>query len=647
MTDVGTANTPRSPVFRGTFRVASRVTNGDGTTHELTLGVLRVSPASADADSRPGQWVFWLDSGIPAKVSAILIEATARLGLIPLHFSTDFETRLRDKEPICLVADTNTLYHGSLVQALALRRGAATHVALADQVLMELQKQREVAYAPKKRQESPQVAPAAAASKNAAGAAASTATAEDPKDRWHRAARRATLLAAGGRTLGRVRAAGHIVHVARPPEAMVRYFGGGRHSGEDSWGTSDEPSEIVGSNALRDRLIIEAAVRQRVALPGVPVWLLTDDALLAAQAALEGISVGFAWLPSEIQPPLLTSPYFSPRTLQLEHVPVEDLIDELLWSTGNLLLQPEGETRTHCARIPEERRARVLSEMHEVGHAVEWRFEDIEVWSLAAGVPQKAPPPADLVAKLLSAIDGPISSGEDDASRTAIQYLQALGWVGDDGSLKPRGRALAESWRRLDYQNVDEWAAWLDDAGRDVRKLRPIATALSELRANPGASDADLAVRLSPTSARTIGAQLGLAGAFGISVRLGTKGREAEDWTKANAEQAVLDGIRTLLRAVPVGVDAVHVGRLFTSLQRPESHAMPFHVFRRALMHLESNQRIIFSGSNPDPEPIVIHVLMPKTTAPWVELAKVSLGSGSHIVTGRAAKVVQLPRGQS
>lgn len=635
MVDARDTQMPDLPFLRGTYRIASRVTGEAGRPGMLPLGVLRVFPATPEADSPSGQWIFWIDASLSSKAIAVLIEVTTRLGLVPVHFSSEFETHLRAREPLCLVADTNTLYHGSLGQALTLRRGAATHVAIADQVLMELQKQREVAYVPKKKA-------------SIVGPSTGNHTQLEPAaridfdERWCRAARRATLLAAGGRALRRIRATGHIVHVARPPDAMVRYFGGGRHAGEDPAAASDEDPEIVGSNALRDRLILEAAIRQRVALPGVSVWLMTDDALLAAQATLEGLSVGFAWLPAALDPPVLTSPYFSCRTLQLQHIPIEDFLDELLWSTGNLLIQREGETRAYCARIPEDRRARVLSEISEPGHHIGWSTEDTEIWSLAAGVPQKAPPPADLVATLIRGLDGRIPAGDDEPSNNTLKYLRALGWADADGALTARGHALAELWQKLDYDQVDAWAAWLDDAGRDVRKLRPIAAAIAELRAFPGATDADVAKRLAPTSSRSIGAQLGLASAFGILVRLGTKGREAAEWTSVDAEQAILNGIRSLLDEATPGVAAVNLGKLFTFFQRKESRAMPFHVFRRALVHLEGAGRIVFSGSNPDSDPVVIHVLMPSSTAPRVALMKVNLGSGSHIVTGQSAKVVQL-----
>ncbi len=621
------------PPLRGTYRLTSSAFSETGTEHSLVLGVLRVFAATSDPEAPSGQWIFWINEKLSANVLAVLVEAAARLGLIPLHFSSDFESTLRQPAPICLVADTNTLYHGSLVQALALRKGFATHVALADQVLMELQKQRETAYSTKKRRKG-DLGSTDEKGKDSQG--------EAPADHWCRSSRRATFLSAGARALKRIRVAGHIVHVARPPDAMVRYFGGGRHAGEDFSVTSDENPDIVGSNALRDRLILEAAIRQRIALPGVPVWLLTDDALLAAQASLEGLNVGFAWLPVPPVPPLLTSPHFSSRTLQLQHVTVEDFIEELLWSTGDLSIQREGEPRRHSGRVPEDRRKRILSEIREPGHSVRWPLRNAEEWSLATGVPQKAPPPKVLVATLVAGLSASISVGTDETSRYTFQYLQALGWTDSDGRLTARGRALATSWIKLDYASADSWASWIEDAGRDVRKLRPISLVLSELRAAGSATDSEVAGRLG-TSARTIGAQLVLASAFGLSVRLGTKGRESGDWTSASAADSVLDAIRALLRQAASGVSAVSVAKLFAFLQQPNLAAMPFHIFRRALVQLEGSRGVVFSGSNPDTGAVSIHILMPVPSEGLVDFPNINLGSGGFIVPGRSAKVVQLP----
>jgi hypothetical protein len=620
----------------GAYRLASRYTSEKGVEESLQLGVLRVFPANAEPDAPHGQWVFWLDASLEARPATILVEVAARLGLLPVHFSAEFEERLRDAAPLCLVADTNTLYHGSLFQALSLRKAKATHVALADQVLMELQKQRETAYLKKKSTSAP-----------AAGSTAGTPSGAPPVskwERWVRASRRATCLAAGGRTLRRIREAGHIVHVARPPEAMVRYFGGGRHAGEGDADGSDEDALLVGSNALRDRLILEAAIQQRISLPGVPVWLLTDDALLAAQAAIEGVSVGFAWLPavSTSSPAVLTSPFFSVRSLQLHHVTVDDFLDELLWSTGNISLQREGEARALTAKLSTEKRDRVLSEMGESSHRVTWTEERVDGWSLGSTVPQKSPSPKAMVAALVAGLAAPVPTGTGDAERYVFSYLDALGWIDKSGNLTPRGRALAQAWMGLDYADADAWAGWLDDAARDVRRLRTIAAAVAELEKAGSATDQEVADRLG-TSVRTVAAQLGLASAFGISVRLGAKGRPAGEWTTASAEAAVLSAIRTSLASAAAGVTAVNIGKLFAFMQRTEVPAIPFHVFRRALLQLEKGGRVVFSGSVPEAGGgVVIHVLRPSTTDERVELPQLTVGSGGSIAVGRSAKVVQL-----
>ena len=617
----------------GVFRVASRTTTTQGKDELLTLGILRAFRSSLESDAPNGQWAFWFDEHLELASRCIVIEAAARLGLVPVHFSAEFENRLRDPHPVCLVSDTNTLYHGSLFQALALRSKKATHVALADQVLMELQKQRETAYVGTRKR--------------------SVATASDDSpltsvERWTRAARRASFIAAGGRTLRRIRAAGHIVHVARPPDAMVRYFGGGRQGGENEAGGTDDDADVVGSNALRDRLILESAIQQRVAVPDVPVWLLTDDALLAAQAALEGVNVGFAWLPPN-PPRFITSPFFSARSLQLHHVSVAEFVDELLWSTGNILLQRAGEAQAFAARLSSEKRARVLSEMGEVGHGIAWSWETAATWSLAASVPQKAPSAKAIVAVLLTGLDGAISAGSTEAERYSFQYLEALGWSDSSGSLSARGRSLAKAWLELSYADADAWAEWIDDAGRDLRKLAPFAAAFAELRKNGVLTDAELAERLGGGSGRSIAAQMSLASALGGVVRLATKNRLSGEWPAASAEQTVIEAIRTLIASASAGVSAVNVGRVFSYLQRPESPAMPFHVFRRALVHLERDDRVVLSGSVPNTEAgVSIHILMPSSSGEEnVTLPQVSIGSGAHIVVGRSARVVELRGGSA
>jgi len=317
--------------LRGAFRMGSRVRRG-AREDSFELGLLRVFPSRAvDGEAGNGQWVFSIaaDQGGNHR-ERFFIEAASRLGLLPVHFTQSFEEVLRNEAPLCIVADTNTLYHGTLTQALRLREGRATHVAIADVAMMEMQRQREKAWTPSETGKRPQ---------GAGDAAIAVESAKEPSlsEHWSRSAVRSKFLAAGGRTLERLRKAGHVVHVARPQAAMVRYFGGSRDTADEDDGGGD--GDTVGSNLLRDRLILEAAFQQRVNLPGVQLVLLTDDALLAEQAKMEGLTVGFGWLAHSIEPRVLTSPYIDPRTLELRHVPVRDFIDELLWSCSILTLQ--------------------------------------------------------------------------------------------------------------------------------------------------------------------------------------------------------------------------------------------------------------------------------------------------------------------
>ena len=542
--------------------------------------------------------------------------------MLPINVTPTFAQRLRDPEPICLVGDTNALYHGTLAHCLALRGSLATHVALADQALMELQKQRETAHAPQK---------------SAAAEAKPTAI-----ESWYRGARRSTFIAAGGRAVRRLRDSGHIVHVARPPAAMVRYFGGGPRAGEDQR-EEHGSTDVVGSNALRDRLILEAAIQQRIHLPGVQVWLVTSDALLAAQAELEGLNVGFCWLPEKLHPRMLTSPFIEARTLRLRHVAVAEFLEESLWSSSNLRLQREDESKALFGKVPPDKRDFVLCAMRERDAATLWSEEAGSPWTRETEIPKKAPPPQNLVSFLVSALGKIDLAKLDDASRLSVAYLRALGWMEhDSGALTSKGTDLAKRWSTMKGTSVQGWAQWIADAARDVRRLGPIKSAIGTLESHRGAKDADLAERLGVTK-RNVESQMLFASVFGVTIRFGEPTRKncvAEFWEDEAAEKAILDAIPRIIAESP-GSDAAAVSRLFTFFTRPDNKPMPFHTFRAALGRLDDAGRVMFSGSVPL-EDIVLRTIEPDAAPHSVAVRDVNLGDGSFLLPGKAAKVVQL-----
>jgi hypothetical protein len=631
--------------LRGTFRLGSRVRGQGAAEENIGLGILQVFAAvQGDRDSEPGQWIFSVDpdeSGTQRR--DFFIEVASRLGLLPMQFARSFEDELRREEPLCLLADTSALYDGTLTQALALRAGRPTHVAIADQAMMEIQQQREQTWALREKLEAPDL-PAAEGGRRE----------ETSVGRWARAAARAKYLSAAGRALLRLRVAGHVVHVARPPAALVRYFGGSRGSMEGDEGSPG--GDLVGSNVLRDRLILEAAFQQRVELPGVRLVLLTDDALLAEQAKLEGLSVGFGWLATTLEPRLLTSPFINPRTLKLNHVPVRDLLDELVWSCSVVTLQREQEGKVLVARVPTQKRERILAAMD--GYRVLWRQENVgnSVWvpevpaTFMSSVPRKSPTAQKLLERLLDLLAGQGArtaspreeQPEAEDVRISDAYLRALGWLSeqdDSMHLTERGRQLATRWLKLKPRDVEGWVAWMADAGGDFQKLAPLEATLREVEANPDIKDDDLAARRGE-HVRTVSAQMSLASAFGRAVRLDGKNWRVAPWTDAEAERAVLDAIEAVLRKGPEGVRAARVASVFTTLLRDKPMGLP--VFRGALLRLRDAGRVRFTGSSPEKSRVRIMVLQPVTEGAGVRATKVDLGDGDYLLPDTPCVVAEI-----
>ncbi len=652
--------------LRGTFRVGSLVKQKNHRKEDvIELGTLRVFPADgADEKSRAGQWVFSIAEDAKGNFrESFFIEVASRLGLVPVRFTRSIENILRSDAALCIVADTNTLYHGTLAQALRLREGRATHVAIADVAMMEMQRQREKGW----------TSSSATKKSNIIEPAATDVPAPppSPEEAWSRSVIRSRSLSAGGRALERLRKAGHVVHIARPEAAKVRYFGGSRDTADNDDGGGD--GDIVGSNLLRDRLVLEAVFQQRVDLPGVQVVLLTDDALLAEQAKIEGITVGFGWLANKIEPRILTSPHIDPRTLELRHVPLEDLIDELVWSCSTITLQRENEGKMLVARAPEDKREHVLAAMGEPGYEVKWTSHTSEVWAATAAprkvstastatvapqsVPKKAPTAAKLVERLLwwtlnEDEKAPKEAGPEDAQVTDA-YLEALGWLtrktdfiintlmgeAEFKALTVRGWDLASRWRSLEPQHIQEWADWLTDTSSDFAHLAPLQSMLKHVSRKPGATDKALVLR-SGDSEDTIGRQMNLSAPFGVTIRLSAKNWAAAQWTQDDAERAILDGIEKAAVSSSSGLTAVPVARLFTSFLKEKAMSLP--VFRAALDRLRRAGRVRFGGSSPEKSGVKMRVLEPLKEAPFVAVRDVDLGEGNFLLPGIPTCVVEV-----
>lgn len=662
--------------MRGVFRLGSRVKDVNGAEEPVDLGTLHVFPSVQDEPTaRPGQWALCLTpepDGAPRR--NLLIEVASRLGIAPVHFTAKFEEALRSDAPMALVADTNALYHGTLAQALRVRGGRATHVAVADQAFMEMQRQRELGHNKKRPVVPAGVASAAPGANRTGGGSTLPPSAPgipsipvpSPIDRWANRVRRARFLAAGGRALKQLRVAGYIVHTARPPEAMVRYFGGSRGGGEGDGEHADNHSErqddLVGANALRDRLILEAVVQHRVELPGVTVWLVTDDALLAEQAQIEGLSVGFGWLTERLDPPVLSSPFINPRTFRLTHVHVGELLEELVWSCEVVTIQRPEEGRMLVGRAPHEKRLRVLAAMDEPGHGVRWAAENapprtqIQTPSIGVvqSVPRKAPPPQRMLARLLELSTGASGAGQSDNEdeQTIDAYIRALGWMDNENQVTERGRALADSWLRLTETDVAGWVSWMLDASQDLDRLPTLTALLKKLETRPGATDEALH-SLTGESRRTLSAQLNLASAMGRAVRLGGKTWQASAWDAVEAEDAVLSAIQRVAARSP-GTYAASIARVFTSFlpkkgEVPSPRPMALPIFRGALQRLHGAGRVHLSGSSPERSEVKLRVLVPTGGGadPHVTSREIDLGYGDFLIPGIPCAVASLPAEQS
>jgi hypothetical protein len=659
--------------LRGNFLIGSRSQNDQSIEKDVPLGWLTVRPAEEEPGAPPGQWVLRILPEMRGRMSAsFFIRLASRLGIVPVQLASNFAAALANESPMALVADTNALRYGLLSQALRARGGRATHVAVADQAYMEIHRQRDRAY------ERPDGLPTPEAPRRYVRAAPPDLGKGDPRsetptradetshlERWRRVSDRCVHLAAAARALRRVRDDGHLVHVARPPDAKVRYLGGSTGSASADaengmQGTVDggsSGSAEVASNLVRDRLVLEAVFQQMVELPSVPVWLVTSDASLAEQAHMEGLLVGFGWLADRLEPPLITSPTFDPRSLQLRHVPLRHLLEEIVWSCGVVTLQKQDEGKRLVGSVPSgsDKRWRALAALEEPGHGVSWKQEPAPLLpasrvgghpSARAGLPRKAPTPQVLLGRLLTRYGGAFdtsggSSVVSEGASTADAYLRELGWIDASGGCTERGRVLAEKWLGLQDTAAEGWIDWMYDAVTDVGRVSTLQQSLRCLKERPGATDTEISA-VTGDAERTVQAQLGLASAFGAAVRLGNKNWLAAAWNDDEAAEAVLDAVGRVASQSTIG--AASIARTFTSFLGPAARPMPMPVFRRALLRLRATGRVQFSGSSPESSGVKVRVLVRDATGSQpVEIRTIDLGYGDFLLPGTPCAAAMLP----
>ncbi len=603
----------------GTYRLCAPLLGGQ---EQVELAHIFAYPrqAAGAGQAAAGQWLLVVrgDAEKPEgiKLREIWAAVASRLGLLPPRLAPSFMAALQRDEPICLLADTSSVYHGVLELAIRLRGQRPTHLAMPDQAWMELQRHRELANRPAPK---PDAAPP---------------TQEDRLSRWLSQVHWHRRHITGARVLGRIRRSGVIVHYARPPEAMVRYFGADRGAG-----TSEEPGaeSDVADGYFRDRLILEAARQQRALLGGMPVFLVTADANFAAQARVEDFAVGFGQRASIPDPFLLTSPLFEPYDLALRHISLEILLEELLWQWRALSLQQEGDSQIRHFRLPGSSFDLTLLELAEevpVHTEIQsgqprWMretFGSATTTRSEPALPLTAPTACQLIESLINLPVQPLKVDQAD-------YLRALGWVSKDANealrLTDRGNRLSTSWRALKQDDVLAWSTWIADAATDVAKLPETAQLLKALidLGNKLQKSSDLEGYLKRKE-KPLRSQRALAHAFGLVVNLGGKVCRTVQLSPDEAATELLSQIPT---------DGIRVDRLFTSLLDRRPLSIP--QFRQAISSLLAMGRIRPGGTLPDAgggegtSRVTVDAIVPREHGPVTTVDKVTydLGAGDFL----------------
>jgi len=596
---------------------------------------LTIFPRSS-ADKASGQWVLKIAPDKSEHFAQCLqkfVGVTCRLGLTPAHFVAPFEASLSGAGPICVIADTNALYHGLIDHVLRARGTASTHVALPDQVMMELQRQREHSWVKE---------PLPAAEM------------KSDFNTWCQETVKHPRRIAAARALRRLRNQGILVHLARPPDALVRYFGGsaGAPAEEDGGG---KPAEYSAPNYFRDRLILEAAYNVRAEMPHVPVWLLTADANLAAHADTEGFNVAYGWR-ADITHGLVTSPFVDPRVLRVFHVPVWDLLAEMIWCFRSVWLQEVGEPTRLVCTLPSDRRDQVLAELDQDNDGLRWVHENHErPWptsgpassgaTIGPQVPAKAPTPQGILEALTALGRGPLKAAQIlKLPESVSPYLRALRWATPETSsevITPRGEDILHLWLSAKDGAVGSWYDFITTVAADLRNLPPIERLSGSLSSNKSKTDDQLAKDLS-LSDRTVQTLATLANAFGICVRIQGKTWGVTQRSLAAAEDEFLQTLTRMQSAQDT--KAIPVERLFT--YQLDNGAMDLPNFRTALATLVAAGRVSISGTSPSETPVRVRVIRPSSSAPEPEHVEVNLGAGDWLVPGSVAQVVSLEDAQ-
>jgi hypothetical protein len=533
----------------GEYLVGTRAE--DGTTRPFAT--LWLWPATAGSQS-VGQWILEIDrsnlvqTGLDEDGWA---EMLGRLQLHPISIAPDFLAKLRSDEPIAIIADTSALHSGAALQVCTLRQGKPTLFAVPDQAYMEIHSQRE------------------------------TLTVGD------RASKRVKTnigMFMAIRHIGRLRAAGHVIHFARPPEAMVRYLGSDRGAASGDENSADQ-SGPKAPGYVRDRLVIEAARALHRSAPHLPLHVLTADVKLALQSHLEQFPSGLCAVPKLPETLRYGSPWILPYTLRVVRIHAADLLAELAWTLGSVYLQANESAEATEWRLPDTSndaarfllRAAVLQPTKFRASRVAMLVADT---ASVTNVPKRTPTAQSLVDAMVHlVVNGVQSQGFAEIS----PFLVAFGWAENAGAgivPTPAGNDAAQKWIALNSSDVLGWCDWMDLAARAARNASTIRDALNIVTARSGITrDSDVAKKLA-VSDETARKLLVFASVFGVIVRLG--GKIWLPTTSEDNENTVLDAVKRV--AAKSRGSAAPAERVFTDLLTHSPLTLP--MFRKAVYRL-------------------------------------------------------------
>ena len=512
------------------------------------FGKLWVWPRSA-ATPAPGQWIVELQrgaldaTGLPEEHWGELL---GRLELHPIALPPRFLETLRSPQPIAIVADTSALHSGAALQVCRIRGGRPTHLAVPDQAYMEIHSQREH---------------------------------ETLGGRSSRLVRKNLAMYMAVRHLERLRSAGHVVHFARPPDAMVRYLGA-----EQGTSAADgEANAAVGPKApsyVRDRLVIEAARAVLRSAPELPLYVLTADVKLALQVELEQFRSGLCSVPDLPGSLRYGSPWISPHRLEICQLHLDEFLAEIAWTLGSVYLQSNGAAEAQSWVLPEGHdAARLLLRKEKLRPAV---FSLPRAgMSSEPDVPKKPPTAQSVVEAIVKLAAGSAKPGNLDE---VAAFLIAFGWAERrDGKLVPTatGKEAGTRWQSLESKDAVGWCEWMEMAAGAASRVSTIRSAIAAVQGRPigAARDEDVKKHLS-ISGETARKLVVFASAFGAVIRI--DGKLWVPSASVDPDAAVLEAIRRV--ADRSGGSGAPAERVFTDLLSRQP--IPLHSFRHAVLAL-------------------------------------------------------------